>query len=128
MLARNQVPATSNYRVETIADGKRVFTDGTRSLEIHQIASPHAQEMLVAWMPAEGLLFQADLVEAPTSGVALPGANAATTMHLARVIRERSWNVRVFAGAHASLQSPQVFAEIIGMPIIPPADFAPNGR
>jgi len=128
MLARNQVPPTPNYRVETIAGGKRVFTDGARSLEIHQIASPHAQEMLVAWMPAEGLLFQADLVEAPTSGVALPGANAATTMHLAQVIRERGWNVRVFAGAHASLQSPQVFAEIIGMPIIPPADFAPNGR
>jgi glyoxylase-like metal-dependent hydrolase (beta-lactamase superfamily II) len=123
MLARNQVPPTSNYRVETIAGGKRVFTDGARSLEIHQIDSPHAQEMLVAWIPAEGLLFQADLIEAPQSGVALPGANAPTTMHLADVIREKGWNVRVFAGSHASLRGPEVFAEITALPIIPPAVF-----
>ena len=123
MLARNQVPPTSNYKVETISGGKRVFTDGTRSLEIHQVASPHAQEMLVAWIPAEGILFQADLVEAPQSGVALPGNNASTTMHLADVIRDKGWKVRVFAGAHATLQSPQVFAEITRLPIIPPATF-----
>jgi glyoxylase-like metal-dependent hydrolase (beta-lactamase superfamily II) len=123
MLARNQVPPASNYKVETIAGGKRIFTDGTRSLEIHQIASPHAQEMLVAWIPSHGILFQADLIEAPQSGVALPGANALTTMHLADVIREKRWNVRVFAGSHASLQSPGVFAEITRLPIIPPAVF-----
>jgi glyoxylase-like metal-dependent hydrolase (beta-lactamase superfamily II) len=123
MLARNQVPATSSYNVETIAGGKRLFTDGTRTLEIHQIASPHAQEMLVAWIPSEGILFQADLIEAPPSGVALPGNNAPTTMHLADVIREKGWNVRVFAGSHATLQSPQVFAEITSLRTVPPAVF-----
>jgi len=123
MLARNQVAPTSNYRSQTISGGKRVFTDGTRSLEIHQIASPHAQEMLVAWIPAEGILFQADLIEAPQSGVALPGNNAPTTTHLASVIREKGWNVRVFAGSHATLRGPEVFAEIIGLPILPPANF-----
>jgi hypothetical protein len=99
-----------------------VFADGTRSLEIHQIASPHAQEMLVAWIPAEGILFQADLIEAP-AGMALPGSNAPTTTHLASVIREKGWDVRVFAGSHSTLGSPQVFAEIVGFPIIPPARF-----
>lgn len=123
MLARNQVPPKSDYKVETITGGKRVFTDGTRSLEIHQIASPHAQEMLVAWIPAHGILFQADLIEAPQSGVALRGSNAPTTMHLADVIRQKGWNVRVFAGSHASLQSPEVFAEITRLPIMPAADF-----
>lgn len=123
MLARNQVAPTSNYRSETISGGKRVFTDGTRSLEIHQIASPHAQEMLVAWIPAEGILFQADLIEAPQSGVALPGNNAPTTTHLASVIREKGWNVRVFAGSHATLRGPEVFTEIIRFPIVPPATF-----
>ena len=123
MLARNQVPPRSDYKVETISGGKRVFTDGPRSLEIHQITSPHAGEKLVAWIPAHGILFQADLIEAPQSGVALPGSNSATTMHLADVIRQKGWNVRVFAGAHASLQSPDVFGEIARFPIIPPADF-----
>jgi hypothetical protein len=79
--------------------------------------------MLVAWIPAEGILFQADLIEAPQSGLALPGANAPTTMHLADIIRENGWNVRVFVGSHATLQSPQVFTEITRLPIIPPATF-----
>jgi glyoxylase-like metal-dependent hydrolase (beta-lactamase superfamily II) len=119
MQARNQVAPSSQYKTETIAGGRRVFTDGTRTLEIHQIASPHAQEMLVAWLPAEGILFQADLIEAPQSGVALRGANAATTTHLAEVIRQKGWTVRVFAGSHATLQSAQVFDELVRLPIIP---------
>ena len=128
MLARNQVAPTSTYKVETITGGKRVFTDGAKSVEIHQIASPHAQETLVAWIPAHGILFTADLIEAPWSGVALRGANAATTMHLAGVIREKGWSVRTFAGAHSSLQSADVFAEIIRAPIIPAADFTASVR
>lgn len=122
MLARNQVPPASSYQVETIAGDRRVFTGGNRRLEIHRIASPHAEEMLIAWLPAEGILFQADLIEAPRAGVALPGANAETTRHLAEVIRNKGWNVRVFAGAHATLQEPAVFEELVRLPIIPPGD------
>ena len=120
--AAGQAPPSGAYRVETMDGDRRVFTDGTRTLEIHRIASPHAAEMLVAWLPAEGILFQADLIEAPQAGVALRGANAEATMHLAQVIREKGWNVRVFAGAHASLQSPAAFAELVAFPVIPPED------
>ena len=35
---------------------------------------------------------------------------------------------RVFSGAHPSLRGRELFAEITGMPIIPPPDFLPNGR
>jgi glyoxylase-like metal-dependent hydrolase (beta-lactamase superfamily II) len=120
MSPRNQVPPNSDYKVETIAGGKRVFSDGTRTLEIHQIRSPHAEEMLVAWLPAEGILFQADLIEAPQAGVALRGANADATTHLASVIREKGWDVRTFTGAHATLRSPAEFASLVRLPIIPP--------
>jgi glyoxylase-like metal-dependent hydrolase (beta-lactamase superfamily II) len=120
MLARNQVAPSSNYRVETIDGASRTFTDGTRSLEIHKIASPHADDMLIAWLPGEGILFQADLIEAPPTGDALRGANAVATTHLADVIRGKGWNVRVFAGAHATLKNAQVFADLVGLPILPP--------
>jgi glyoxylase-like metal-dependent hydrolase (beta-lactamase superfamily II) len=120
MLAANQVPPSSSYRAETITDGVRVFTDGARRLELHQIASPHAQEMLVAWLPAEGILFQADLIEAPRDGTALRGANAETTTHLARIIREKGWQVKTFAGAHATLKSAAEFEALVRLPIIPP--------
>jgi glyoxylase-like metal-dependent hydrolase (beta-lactamase superfamily II) len=120
MSPRNQAPPKSDYKAETITAGKRVFSDGARTLEIHQIGSPHAEEMLVAWLPSEGILFQADLIEAPQAGVALRGANAETTTHLAGVIREKGWDVRTFAGAHATMRSPAEFASLVKLPIIPP--------
>jgi hypothetical protein len=76
--------------------------------------------MLVAWLPAEGILFQADLIEAPRDGVALRGANAETTTHLARVIREKGWQVKTFTGAHATLRAPDEFEALVRLPIIPP--------
>jgi len=121
MLARNQTPPNASYRVETLDGDRRVFTSGVRQLEIHRILSPHAEEMLIAWLPAEGVLFQADLIEAPQAGVALPGANAETTQHLARFIRTKGWKVRVYAGSHATLTGPEVFEELVRLPIIPPA-------
>jgi glyoxylase-like metal-dependent hydrolase (beta-lactamase superfamily II) len=120
MLARNQAGPSSSYRVEAIEGDRRVFSGGSRRLEIHRIPSPHADDMLIAWLPAEGILFQADLIEAPQAGVALRGANSETTQHLAEVIRSRGWKVRVFAGSHASLQGPEVFEELVRLPIIPP--------
>ena len=121
MQASNQVAQQSDYRVETITDNRRVFSDATRTLEIHKIASPHADAMLVAWLPAEGILFHADLIEAPARGVAQRGANAEATVHLANVIRDKGWTVKTFAGAHATLQSPAEFETLVRLPILPPA-------
>ena len=119
MQASNQVAPRRDYTVETISGGRRVFSDGTRTLEIHQIPSPHADAMLVAWLPAEGVLFQADLIEAPASGIAQRGANADATAHLASVIREKGWAVKTFAGAHATLRGPTEFETLVRLPILP---------
>jgi glyoxylase-like metal-dependent hydrolase (beta-lactamase superfamily II) len=119
MLSRNQVPPNNAYRAEYLDGAVRVFSDGERRLEIHKIQSPHADDMLIAWLPAEGILFQADLIEAPRDGAALPGANAETTQHLARVIREQGWQVRQFVGAHANLASPAVFEQLVAQQVVP---------
>jgi glyoxylase-like metal-dependent hydrolase (beta-lactamase superfamily II) len=119
MLASNQVPPSASYKSETMT-GRRVFTDGTRTLEIHEIDSPHAEGMLVAWLPAEGILYTADLIEVGGGGSVLRGGNAAATVHLAEVIRQKGWNVRMFVGAHGSLARPEFFTELSQLPIIPP--------
>jgi hypothetical protein len=39
-----------------IVKGSRAFTSPQRTVELHDIGpSPHANEMLVAWLPAEGI-------------------------------------------------------------------------
>ena len=98
-LSRQPRPA----RVEVIAGKKRVVTDGRRTVELIDIGpSPHANEMLVAWLPSEGILFQGDLLNVPVdAGVTAATANA-TTVHFADWIKRSGLNVRVLAGVHMS--------------------------
>jgi glyoxylase-like metal-dependent hydrolase (beta-lactamase superfamily II) len=120
-LQPNPAPPVPTAKVEAIENRRRTFTDGSRTVEIHDIGpSPHADEMLVAWLPNEGILFQADLIEVPQSGIAARGTNAETTVHLANFIRRQRWNVRVLAGAHAFLASPAELDRIVQQPILPP--------
>ena len=47
--------------IETVGD-KRVFTDGTQTVEIHNIKGlPHADGMLIAYMPSERIVAYADM-------------------------------------------------------------------
>ena len=48
--------------------GKRVLTDGTRTLELIDIGpNPHAREMVVAYLPKERVVFQGDLFFLPAN-------------------------------------------------------------
>lgn len=115
-----RVARANTVRVETLSTGSRVFTDGTRTVEIHNIGpGPHAEDMLVAWIPEEGILYQADLIEGPVGGVLAASANNETTMHFASWLKLRNWPVKVFAGSHGSLPSPAAFDALIKAPIIP---------
>src|SRR5688572_2781717 len=51
--------------VEGVRD-RRVFTDGTRTLEVHEVKGlPHADGMLMAYLPKERILAYADMYNAP---------------------------------------------------------------
>jgi len=52
---------------------KRVLTDGARTVELHEITgSTHSETMLVAYLPAEKLLIEADLYSPPAANVTAP--------------------------------------------------------
>ena len=60
-LAKNPKRAT----VETV-DDKKVYTDGTRTVEIYHIyPAPHSNGLLVAFIPKERVLFQGDFSVTP---------------------------------------------------------------
>ena len=49
---------------ESVEGRKRVLTDGTTTVELIDIGpSPHAEEMLIAYLPKEKLVFQGDLLD-----------------------------------------------------------------
>jgi len=81
-------------------EGKYVFDDGSRKLEIVDIGpTPHVEHLLVAWLPEEGILFEADHFPNPTNGVMVPAQPV--TKRLAEAIRENGMDVKIIVGAHS---------------------------
>lgn len=112
------LPPDPRPRVETFT-GRRTFGDGARTVELHDIGpSPHAQEMIVAWLPQEGILFQGDLIDVEAGGTIRRGTNNATTTHLAEWLRGRRWDVRSFVGSHGSLAGPEAWEALLRQPVL----------
>lgn len=74
--------------IEAVAD-KRVVSDGSRSLELYQLqGSNHADTMLVAYLPKERILIEADVYTPPPANAAPPAAvNAEVTNLYANIQR-----------------------------------------
>lgn len=84
---------------DIIEGGKAVFTDGALTLELRDIGpGPHAQEMLVAWLPQEKILFQGDLLNRPSDGALLPAND--TTAHFAEWLKKSGLAVEQLVGVH----------------------------
>jgi glyoxylase-like metal-dependent hydrolase (beta-lactamase superfamily II) len=107
-------------RLEIIASRQRVFSDGQQTLEIHDIGpSPHAEEMLVAWVPGHGVLFEGDLLDVPRGAAAAPGDNNATTAHFGQWLARRAWQVRTFVDAHGAVMDRAAFDALLELPLRP---------
>jgi len=81
-------------------EDRYVFDDGSRKLEIIDIGpTPHAEHMLVAWLPEEGILFEADHFPNPTNGRMVPAQPV--TKRLAEAIDQQDLDVKIIIGAHS---------------------------
>lgn len=88
-------------KIEPLQNGKRVLTDGTTTVEILDIGSgPHTEEMLVAYLPNEKLIFQGDLLNRPANGD-YPIAND-TTVHFAKWLTNSKLNVEKILAVHGT--------------------------
>jgi len=59
--------------IEGFKGDKRVFQDATRTVEIHVIKGlPHADGLVVAWLPKEKILVYADMFNLPTAAEPVP--------------------------------------------------------
>ena len=85
-------------KMEFIEDGKRAFTDGVTTVELYNIgAGPHAEEMLVAYLPKEKILYEADLFDEPT------GLRSKTTAQLAKWIESQKLAVETILPVHGKV-------------------------
>jgi glyoxylase-like metal-dependent hydrolase (beta-lactamase superfamily II) len=91
--------------LETLQNGKRVFTDGAQTVELYDIGSgPHMEEMIVAYLPKEKIIFQGDLLNRPDDGRVTPGN--ATTAHFADWLKKSGLAVERIVGVHGPVSTP----------------------
>ncbi len=67
--------------IEGITGDKRVFTDGTRTVEIHRVQGlPHADGLLIAYLPNEKILAYADMFNLPPPANPVPNPRVIGSM------------------------------------------------
>ncbi len=97
--------------IETF-EKRRVFTDGTLTLELHDIGpSPHVAEAVVAYVPTAKLAFQSDLIGLPADGP-LPPASPATADFVDKV-KKLGLQVETIAGGHGRVGTMEEVAKAV---------------
>ena len=88
------------------------MSDGTRRLELIDIGpNPHTREMLVAWLPNEGILFQGDLLNAPWDGSPFPGNE--TTVYFSEWLDRSGLSPRTIAAVHGPPRTVEELREAV---------------
>jgi len=91
--------------IETIKN-KRVFQDDKHVVEIYDVGpNPHANEILVAYLPKEKILFQADLLNTAPNGT-IPIAQD-TTVSFGERLQQLGLQVEKIYGVHGRPATPQ---------------------
>lgn len=85
--------------IETI-DDKRVFDDGVHKVELYRFASPHVGEMIVAYLPKEKILLEADMLDIPEVGTPSAGED---TVDLANQIEKLGLQVETLIPVHGKI-------------------------
>jgi len=104
--------------IEIVAK-KRVFTDGARTVEIYEIGpTPHVKEMVIAYLPAERVVFVSDLFSTSNNGPIPPAGSSGR--HFARALEELRLRVDHIAPGHGRMVTMKDFMDALARPVAPP--------
>ncbi|HLE62249.1 MAG TPA: MBL fold metallo-hydrolase [Pyrinomonadaceae bacterium] len=92
--------------IETIQNNKRVFQDDKHLVELYDIGpNPHADEIIVAYLPKEKILFQADLLNPAANGT-IPIAQD-VTLSFSEKLQQLGLDVEKIYGVHGRGATPE---------------------
>jgi glyoxylase-like metal-dependent hydrolase (beta-lactamase superfamily II) len=94
-----EASGVENAKLEFV-DKKLTLSDGTRTVELYNIGpTPHAENILIAYLPEQRIIFEADHFPQPASGVIPPAAPA--TRAFAEALAELDLDYGKLVGAHS---------------------------
>ena len=106
--AGNRVPA-----IEAV-NQRYVVSDGVRTLDLYPVQGlAHNANMLVAYLPTERILINADLYSPPAPGAKPPAAPNASMLTLRQNIQRLGLDVARHVGIHGAVGSHQDFLAIV---------------
>jgi glyoxylase-like metal-dependent hydrolase (beta-lactamase superfamily II) len=98
--------------IETF-EKKRVLELGKRTVELRDIGpNPHANEMVVAYLPSDGILYQGDLFFMPFNDAPVPPAQESTTDFYSK-LKQTGWSVNKLVGVHGRVTTVSELAKSV---------------
>ena len=102
------------YQFETV-DVKYVLSDGTRTMDLYYVqGNPHSEGMLVAYLPKERILIEADLFTPPAPNAPAPTAPSAANMTLYNNVKAYQLEVSTLAPLHGRVVPWGDFLKVVG--------------
>ena len=96
---------------------KYVVSDGTRTMDIYPVQGlAHAATMLIAYLPKEKILVNADLYSPPAQGAQPPAAPSPAMVTLYENIRRLKLEVAQHAPIHGRVGTMDEFMKLVGKP------------
>lgn len=96
--------------IEAFGGGPRILSDGQRRVEVHPLPLPHAEDMVVIYLPAEKIIIEADHIS-PRKGEVRP---AASVKEFVPALDKLNLDVVTIVGIHgdsATLQAARAAAQ-----------------
>jgi glyoxylase-like metal-dependent hydrolase (beta-lactamase superfamily II)/outer membrane lipoprotein-sorting protein len=96
----------NKLKIEIVENKKRVFQDDKHVVELYDIGpNPHANEMLVAYLPKEKILFQADMLNPAPNG-SIPIAQD-STVSFSNKLQQLGLQIDKIYGVHGRPATPE---------------------
>jgi glyoxylase-like metal-dependent hydrolase (beta-lactamase superfamily II) len=114
--ASNKLPVFDTVRPSPENKLKHVISDGERTLELHAMQGlNHAADMLIAYLPTQKILVNADLYSPPAQGAQPPAVSPSMTS-LNNNIQRLKLDVRQHVPIHGNPGTHEEFLRIVGRP------------
>jgi glyoxylase-like metal-dependent hydrolase (beta-lactamase superfamily II) len=106
---------SEGYTIEDV-DEKYVLTDGTRNLDIYYVQglSMHVEGMLMAYLPKEKIVIEADLYDPPVSNEALLATSSVIHRAFYNNVRQLGLEISTIAPIHGPVVPWSDFVKLVG--------------
>ncbi|MBI4888512.1 MAG: MBL fold metallo-hydrolase [Acidobacteria bacterium] len=102
------------YQLETV-DMRGTISDGTRNLDVYYVqGSPHAEGMLMAYLPKEKILVEADVYTPPAPDAQMPATPPPAALNLYNNVMNYKLDVATIAGLHGRAVPWSDFLRFVG--------------